>query len=529
MFERAHRRPLLPLLCAASLLCGTVLLPAMVLFPAMGHAQLRGALPDGEPVEDTGEPIDPAEPEVEVDEDGEVQVDTGLDDEIADDQTEEDADGRLRPSQPGEARRERARGDVQGRARRAPPVGTARADGSVSTRASESATAVQAGTRRTDVPGPYDPVGIRLGPLRVVSTVEQSVGVSSNADFTAGGEGGRFSDTRFALDAATDLSLHELRLSIAGAYRAFDTSENLPTLDASAAFRYDVRRGTSVTVGAGYRLFTESATDDALLGLARTPNGRPLVHEGEAYVEAARTGGRLFGSLRGSVGRELYEDVEFTDGTRLSQYDREATILNGRLRLGYEHTPALRPFVEGELGFRFHDAREDRNGQNRDAWRYALRAGLDVDLGDKVRGTLAAGLEGADYVSANLDDVLGPSVEARLDWSPDAVTRIGVGAQTVFDDSVTAGRSGSLLYRALVDANRDVRENLALFASLAVGYQDFDGAREDTTLVAEAGVAWSLNRNAAVMARVGYTRVESSAENASYDARTASIGLRLRK
>ena len=439
-----------------------------------------------------------------------------------------DAAGRLVPSRPGAFTV--APRPPQGRAtpaRRAGAVAAPSADGTTSPRSNVAASPVQTGAATANVPGPYEPLGLRLGPLRLVTTVEQSIGTTSNAEFTPNGRGSAFSETRFGLSATSDLPLHELRGSITGAYRKFfEDVEDLPTLDAEGAFRYDVQRGTSITFGGNWSVRSESATDDSLLGLSRTPTARPLVQAGAAFVEAERAGGRVFGRLRGSIGRELYEDIEFTDGTRLSQGDREATVFEAALRLGYRHTEALQPFVETELGYRLHDEELDRNGQNRDATRFALRAGVQVDLNEKLTGSAAVGIEGIVYESAAFDDTLGPSIAARLDWSPNRLTQIGLIAETLFDDSVTAGLGGSLDYRFGVELNRQLRDNLALFGTLSLNLGDPGGAQEETTYAAEAGLAWNINRALALTGRVSHSRVESALANADYDVTSASIGLR---
>ena len=440
-----------------------------------------------------------------------------------------DENGRLVPSQPGGAVQPRTRAP-QERARRAvstPAIGTPIATGGSVTRANVAASPLQTGVPAPDQPGPYDPLGLRLGPLRVTTAIEQSIGTTSNADFTANGEGSTFSETRFELNAVSDLSVHELRGSIRGSYRKFfEDAEDLPTLDADVAYRYDLRRDTTVTIGGNWSVASENATDDSLLGLPKIVDGRPIIQQGAAFVEAERSGGKVFGRLRGSIGRELYEDIEFTDGTARSQADREATLFETALRLGYAHTPAFQPFVEGEIGYRRHDLREDFAGQNRDAARWALRAGVQLDLNEKLTGSIAAGIESVVYESARFDTIYGPSLSAALEWSPHRLTRVALTADTVFDDSVTPGVGGELDYRLSAGITHDLRENLALFGTVALNLSDPGGERAETAFSSEAGLTWSLNRSLALTGRVAYTRVESSLADADYDVKSASVGLR---
>lgn len=498
------------------------------------NADLRGSIEERDAAADSfDEAFEPTDPTI--DDDAPAPAATTFDDTV--DEAEpvtlrRAANGRLVPSRPGLPTASNA--GRQGRARRvqpAQPVAGIQDDGGLATsQANTPLRTVQGGGGARPAPGPYDPLGTRVGPLDVVVGIEQSLGYTSNAEFASGGGESVVSETRFNVDAVSDLPVHEFRGSLNGSFRKFtEDAESLPTLDAAASFRYDVRRDTTLTVGGTYSLATESATDDSLLGLPRAVDGRPLVHTGNISVEAARTGGRLFGSLRGSVGREVYGDIEFVDGTSRSQFDREATLFETALRIGYAHTPAFQPFIEGEIGYRRNDEREDRNGQNRDAARYALRGGVQLDLGEKLTGSLAAGIESVVYESNRFDTLTGPSLEAQLNWSPDRLTRIDVTASTLFDDAVTTDLAGALDYRLAVNATRDLRENLSLFGTISVALRDPGGDSERTTFNADAGLAYSLNRSLALTGRLGYTNVRSEIANSSYDVKTATIGLRWQK
>ena len=432
------------------------------------------------------------------------------------------------------ARREAGRPENNTRvepASRATRVGTRQVDGSLSPLSNPRLTTLQGGFRRTP-PGPYEPLGVRLGPLRLTGTLEQGIGYTTNADFARDGRSSAVSDTRASLTAVSELPVHEFRGTLrAGTLEYLNgTSEGTPNVDAEAAFRYDWRRDTSLTLGTTYGYTTESASDDDIVVPAGVAlDGRPGVHRYSLYGEAARGGGRLSGRLRTTIAREQYEDGRLSDGTRLVQDDRDLTIFRGTLRAGYEHTVAVQPFVEAELGYRLHDNRVDSAGFERDGTQYALRAGVALDFGAKLSGEIAAGLEGFIYESSRLEDIVGPSASAVLTWAPDRLTSVVGTVQTRLDPATVAGRSGSLAYDAFVDVTRDIRPNVALTGLAGIGYQDFDGAREDLTWRVEAGALYRFNRALGIQARVGHRRVDSSVEASSYDATTATIGLRLQK
>lgn len=417
------------------------------------------------------------------------------------------------------------------RATRATRAGTRQVDGSLSPLANPRALTLQGGFTRPR-PEPFEPLGVRLGPLRVTAVFEQGLGYTTNADFAADGASSAVSDTRATITAVTNLPVNEFRGTLrAGTLEYLNgESEGTPTVDAEGEFRYDLSRGTAVRVGATYAFTTESASDDDITVPDGVDlDGRPGVHRYSLFTEAERTGGRLTGRLRTTVAREQFEDARFSDGSRRSQEDRNVTIFRSTLRAAYERTVAVQPFAEAEIGYRLHDLRVDSDGFNRDGTQYALRTGIALDFGATLSGEIAAGLEGFIYESSRLENIVGPSVSGVLTWSPDELTTLTGTVVTRLDPATTAGQSGTLAYDGTVDVTRDVRDNLALTALAGLAYEDFDGAREDLTYRLEVSALWRLNRALGITGRLGYLNVDSTDAFSSYDATTATIGLRLQK
>ena len=124
----------------------------------------------------------------------------------------------------------------------------------------------------------------------------------------------------------------------------------------------------------------------------------------------------------------MFGDAELSTGGTISQEDRNSTLVAGVLRTGYEISPALTPFVEVEYGHRFYDLDVDSNGFERAATRTGARAGVELDLGEKFSGELAAGWINEDLADKRLASVSGPSVSADLNWSPVRGTIVGLDA-----------------------------------------------------------------------------------------------------
>ncbi len=128
--------------------------------------------------------------------------------------------------------------------------------------------------------------------------------------------------------------------------------------------------------------------------------------------------------------RRTYGDVELDNGTTLSQEDRDRNLGTLTGRIGYELSPALIPFLEASVGKSIYDLRRDTFGFERSYESYAGRAGMEVDLGEKLNGELALGYETFRFDDARLADLSGLSLDGRVNWSPHRGTDVLFGVLT---------------------------------------------------------------------------------------------------
>ena len=94
------------------------------------------------------------------------------------------------------------------------------------------------------------------------------------------------------------------------------------------------------------------------------------------------------------------------------------------LRTGYEISPALTPFVEIEIGRRLYDQEIDSAGFRALVRPLAARAGLELDLGEKLSGEISAGWLREDFDDDRLEPLSTPTVNADLKWSPERGTDV---------------------------------------------------------------------------------------------------------
>src|SRR6185312_7997273 len=187
--------------------------------------------------------------------------------------------------------------------------------------------------------------------------------------------------------------------------------------------------------------------------------GEPLTQTITGSLGLEKQAGKLRLGLTGNVERDTYGDAKLVGGGTVSQHERDSTLVSATLRTGYEISPALIPFVEGEVGRRYYDQTVDSAGYRRSADRLGLRAGVALDFGEKLNGELSAG-----YLQERADDprlptIDGPSIETKLNWSPIRGTTVALNSSTIVEGTTTGGESGDLLYSANLSIERQMRAN----------------------------------------------------------------------
>lgn len=370
----------------------------------------------------------------------------------------------------------------------------------------------------------YAPPGMRAGTFVLRPRLEQGIGWTSNAAAAAGGAASTYSETGLRLDAASDWSRHRAAFSVDGSYRRSLAGERIDEIEGGVSGRIDLdlAHELGAFAAAGYRLQPESASAPGTVAAAVN---RPLRHTIDASAGLAKDAGPLRLGLAGALVRETFADAELSDGSVVSQRERDSTLATATLRAGYALSPALMPFVEGEIGRRIHDEKLDGSGYARSADRYALRGGVALDLGGKLSGEASLGWLTERPDDPRLDPVSGLSVAGSLSWSPVRGTIVGLAASTTVEGATAPGNSGSLLYSGTLSARRDLRAGLTGEASAGVDWRDYSGGGHDLVLRGEASLTWWMNRYAGITARARHETQQSSLPGRDWDATSLWLGM----
>ncbi len=428
-----------------------------------------------------------------------------------------------------------SRSNTSQRARNTLPqsqVGELDAQGLINPRSNPKVAPIEGGARPAET-DPYAAIGLRLGTLDVFPTLQQSVGYTTNADYSQNGSGAGFTETNAGLTVQSNWTRHAAQAQLSATYQNFFSSDadNLATAGANASLRLDLDSEHQFTLRGGYDFSTESLTSTNLTsGGTATVVERPGIHVVSASAELAKTAGRLGFSIRGSLDQAYHEDASLSDGTTLIQTDRDSMLAQVTGRLSYQASPAISPFIEVSVGQRIYDLGIDSNGNRRDSNVYALRGGLALDMGEKLTGQLAAGYAVEEFDDPNIDALEAFTIDGSLNWSPMRLTSITAAASTSLSPSANINDNGSVIYNGSLGISRRMRPSLTLDANLTVALQNYDTSnRRDFTVGANAGYVYSLNRFAAATGRISYQTTDSSAAGSSYDVGSIRFGLRLQR
>tara|TARA_R110002020_G_scaffold10364_4_gene39947 strand:- start:21052 stop:22677 length:1626 start_codon:yes stop_codon:yes gene_type:complete len=372
---------------------------------------------------------------------------------------------------------------------------------------------------------PGDPTGIRLGTLLLRPSIGQSINRETIRDGDTETKR-NYLGTTIRGTLTSDWARHQL--SVTGETvieRNLGGGEQpKPEGQIDANLRLDLADETIANISAGYDFEREDNSDPNAIGGASAQSG---VHQFNGGLTLERDAGILRGLAGLGISREIYGDAQLQDGSSLDLGDRDHTLVDGRLRLGYELSPALIPFVEVRGGRNFYDRTQDSAGYERSSWTYGGRGGVEFDLSEKLRGELGLGYERVEYDDSRLAALDGLTVDGRTVWSPQRGTELELALRTTLQDATAAGASGWVEYNLAATLTHQLRHNLVGRLTGGATERVFPQASDETTWISGAGLTWSLSRYLDLTGAVEYEYTDRTGT----DTKTlrAGLGLTLRR
>ncbi|TGQ71590.1 hypothetical protein EN829_001935 [Mesorhizobium sp. M00.F.Ca.ET.186.01.1.1] len=390
-------------------------------------------------------------------------------------------------------------------------------------------TAAIEGQKKKTEDDPFAAPGVKWGSFVIRPTIEQGLTATSNGDSSSAGTSALLSETALRFSAASDWRENSATIDGSGLFR--ETVSGYPVHNEQGRIEgqlnVDLDNELRAIAKLGYEAVPESASSpDAIAGVSKQPLRQTV--DGSLGIE--KHVGKMQYTLTGAVSHDFYGDAELSDGTSLSQKDRDSTLYTATLRTGYEISPALTPFTEIEVGRRAYDQRIDNEGFERSSTRLGARAGLQLDMGEKLSGEFSAGWLREAIDDKNLGAISGATVNADLKWSPERGTTIGLTGKTTVEPTTSSGESGDILYSGRLTGERKIRANLTGNAALGLDWRDYTGIDgHDRVLSAEAGLTWWLNRYAGLTTRVRTEKLTSNLPGRDYTANSIYLGVKVQR
>lgn len=347
---------------------------------------------------------------------------------------------------------------------------------------------------RSNFGDPYEPTGIRLGTFILRPSISQNLGYerTKTGDIATSRT---FSQTGFRGSLVSDWSRHQLSIDAEAIHQRniSGTGATEPRARVDADLMLDLSDDTVANITAGYDFERERSSDPNAIGGASAQSG---VHTYTAGARVTRDFGLIRGTIGAGVERQTYGSATLADGSSLRLSDRNNTEGTLTARIGYELSPALIPYLEASAGRAIYDDRRDTFGYERSHSTLGGRAGVELDMGEKLRGDLGIGYRRAKFDDSRLAALDGLTLDGAVQWSPQRGTDLRLGLRTELEPSTAAGQSGYVSYAATAELTHELRENLVARLTAAYTLRDFKTAGDPNQdiYLAGAGITWNINR-----------------------------------
>lgn len=261
-----------------------------------------------------------------------------------------------------------------------------------------------------------------------------SVSITPEASLTLGGESGQ-------------------TVWSAGSELIVDASRQARIADLHGEVEHSFQLSTTTLFDSSLRGQLTQADHDAS-GLPANTLYAPLVFDGAAQASVTQDFGRIDGKLtldgdRRLLTRTVLDDLSTIDNTDKSYWRGGAT-----LRLGYELTPLISTFAEGEVSYQKFDAPDPALLTYLDGRRYELRSGIAYTYGSIVSAEASVGHGWLDYIDPSLTDRHSWVYNGALTVRPDETlaltgaleTSLGPSESTAGDTDVGYTLTGNVNY-----------------------------------------------------------------------------------
>jgi hypothetical protein len=385
--------------------------------------------------------------------------------------------------------------------------------------------------KREEDDDPYAQLGVHAGGFTLYPAVELIGGYDTNPGQSANAKGASLYSVQPELRAQSNWSRHELKADLRGSYTGYspdsDPTLSRPNVNGRIDGRVDVTRATRIDLGGRLLVGTDNPGSPNLqAGLAKLPIYTTF--GGSAGV--GHKFNRFDVSLKGDVERTAYQDSKLTDGSTLSNEDRNYDQYGVKLRGGYELRPGVTPYVEGGVDTRKHDLATDSSGYQRNSKGWTVLVGSTFEMSRVLTGETGIGYTQRTYDDPRLDKLSGVVGNASLIWNADALNTVKLTAESGVQESAVAGVSGVLSRDIKLQYDHTFRRWLIGTVKAGYGNDDYKGSdRDDDRYMIALGLTYKLSRWAQVRGEVRQDWLRSNITGNNFNETSFLVGLRLQQ
>ena len=246
-----------------------------------------------------------------------------------------------------------------------------------------------------------------------------------------------------------------------GAEIVVDASRQARIADLHAGIEHSYKLGPSTLLeGSVDGQLTQADKDSS--GLPVNTLYAPIVFDGNAEGSVTQDLGRFDGKLTVEGHRQMrtattLEDLSTVDNANLNYWRGGAT-----LRLGYEVTPLISTFIEGEFSVQKFDAVDPTLLVYLDGRRYELRGGVSYAKGSIISAEASVGRAWLDYIDGTLTDRQSWVYNGTVTVRPDETVSLTGALETTLGPSETVAGDTDAAYTLTGSANYQLNPWLTL-------------------------------------------------------------------
>jgi hypothetical protein len=305
------------------------------------------------------------------------------------------------------------------------------------------------------------------------------------------------------------------------------TSDGQPTVtSAGVGFATTVPLDPTTTFSSNgaLRLSQDLPNTPGLSPFITTP---PQVYTGSVGVGLTREFGRINVGIGAGARRVVYGATERTDTGSTDNSEQNYWSGSANLRLGYQFTPILEIFGEGELQRDIFDVRTASIGLFPNATNRTLRAGIAADWNEVWSASASVGVGQRVFDETQLGEVNAQLYAAELTFRPDETIQLTAGLETTLaPGGVDTTATARVENTAFANAQYEVNSWLRLRASAEWSRAELVGT--DTTenrWALGTGADYALSANTSLNADYGYANSDTATGNTQ--THQVSLGIKL--